>query len=181
MKMNTSLLTAGLVVLASVLSGCVQAPASQSAISQDAISQAATVTSVEPIYGNTGEFMCPFTEDGTVTAWVEKGMTASIGANVGGAVGSYAGAKAMENVPFIGGFLGRKAGSSAGRNLAISAAGGWDFIKANSDLSFNSLEDMARYMLANNATHPQYADVLKATYGIYPELQQSMAVASRGR
>lgn len=49
----------------------------------------------EPIYGNTGQYMCPFTEDGTVAAWVEKGMTASVGA--------YAGQKALEQVPFIGG------------------------------------------------------------------------------
>lgn len=175
----------------SVVSGAVPSPdfpQAATAVAATSVSpntaqpqQTAIATSVEPIYGNTGQYMCPFTEDGTVTAWVEKGMTAAIGANVGGAIGSYAGAKAMENVPFIGGFLGKKVGASAGRNLAINAAGGWEFIKANTDLSFNSLDDMARYMLANNATHPQYADVLKATYGIYPELQQSMAIASRAQ
>jgi len=133
----------------------------------------------EPIYGNTGKYMSPFTEDGTIAPWVEKSMAAAAGAGLGGAVGAYAGQKALEQVPFFGGLLGSMAGKAAGREIALSAAGGWDFIRANSDLSFNSLDDMARYLQAHHASHPQYAEVLKATYEIYPELQQSMAATRR--
>ena len=134
----------------------------------------------EPIYGNTGKYMSPFTEDGTIAPWVEKSMAAAAGAGLGGAVGAYAGQKALEQVPFFGGLLGSMAGKAAGREIALNAAGGWDFIRANSDLSFNSLDDMARYLQAHHASHPQYAEVLKATYEIYPELQQSIrAVGSR--
>lgn len=131
----------------------------------------------EPILGNTGEFMCPFTEDGTVAPWVEKGMSAAVGGNVGGAVGSYAGARALEQVPFFGSFLGKAAGEKAGREIAISGAGGWEFIKSSSDLSFNSLADMARYVRAKHTAHPQYAKVLEATFGIYPDFRTAVARA----
>ena len=35
--------------------------------------------------------------------------------------GNYAGQKAMEQVPFVGGFLGKKAGEALGRQAALSA------------------------------------------------------------
>lgn len=168
-----SCVVVGFLLTSSILAGCASAP------STPAASRAAAVAAPDPIYGNTGKYMSPFTEDGTVAPWVEKGMSASVGASVGGAVGAYAGQKALEQVPFFGGFLGSKAGNAAGREIAIKAAGGWEFIKSSSDLSFNSLNDMARYLHATNSGHPQYAKVLKATYGIYPEFQQNMAVVSR--
>lgn len=153
-------------------------PAAATGAQGTAVAQA---NAPEPIYGNTGKYMCPFTEDGTVAPWVEKGMAASVGANVGAAAGAYAGQKALEQVPFFGGMLGRAAGQATGREIAIKASGGWDFIKSSSDLSFNSLEDMAHYLHATNSAHPQYAKVLQATYGIYPDLKQRMLVVSRRR
>ncbi len=156
-------------------------PANQTALTNNlATNNLVASAAPEPIYGNTGKYMSPFTEDGTIAPWVEKSMAAAAGAGLGGAVGAYAGQKALEQVPFFGGLLGSMAGKAAGREIALSAAGGWDFIRANSDLSFNSLDDMARYLQAHHASHPQYAEVLKATYEIYPELQQSIrAVGSR--
>src|SRR5690606_39612503 len=67
----------------------------------------------EPIYGNTGKYMSPFTEDGTIAPWIEKSMAAAAGAGLGGAVGAYAGQKALEQVPFFGGLLGSMAGKAA--------------------------------------------------------------------
>jgi hypothetical protein len=132
-----------------------------------------------PIQGNTGRYMSPFTEDKTITAWVEKGKTAAAASATGGAVGAFAGQQAAkklgESIPFLGGFLGQALGESAGRELAISASGGWDFIKKNSDLSFNSLVDMARYLKAYHSSHPEFAAAMAATYGIYPEFRQAMA------
>lgn len=134
-----------------------------------------------PIYGNTGKYMSPFTEDGTVAPWVEKGMTATVGANVGSSLGAYAGQQMLENVPVFGSLLGATVGKSIGREMALSAARGWEFIKSSSDLSFDSLDDMARYLVATNASHPQFVKVLTATYGIYPELEKSIAAAIRQR
>lgn len=154
-------------------------PAAATAPTAPRTPQAVVASAPEPIFGNTGKYMCPFTEDGTVTVWVEKGMSASVGANVGSAIGAYAGQKALEQVPFLGGFLGGMVGKATGREVAIRGAGGWEFIKQNSDLSFDSLNDMARYLQATNSSHPQYAKVLQATYGIYPELQQAMLAVAR--
>lgn len=125
-----------------------------------------------PIYGNEGQFMSPFTEDNTVTAWVEKGLQAEVASNVGTALGSLAAMSNSDNIMLS--VFGGAVGSIAGREVMLRAIGGWDFIKDNSDLSFNSLEEMAKYMAYENSSHPQYAQVLNATYGIYPELRPVM-------
>jgi hypothetical protein len=125
----------------------------------------------QPILGNTGQYMSPFTEDGTVTLWVEKAVNAKMGSAVGGMVGAEAGKKIFEQVPFFGGMFGKSVGEAAGREIAIKTAGGWDFIKANSDLSFNSLRDMAGWMKATHGASPHYAAVVSSVKEIYPELK----------
>ncbi|CAG1019338.1 hypothetical protein BURC_04212 [Burkholderiaceae bacterium] len=126
-----------------------------------------------PIVGNTGKYMSPYTEDGTVAQWVEKGRAASAGANVGGFVGAQAGAKLMENIPFVGGMLGQKVGESVGRSVALNMVGGEAFVKETSDLSFNTVQELAVYMYVKNSSHKDYAQVLDLTQKIYPELQQA--------
>jgi hypothetical protein len=124
-----------------------------------------------PIAGNTGLYMSPFTEDGTVALWVEKGKSARAGSAVGGFVGAQVGQKAMEQIPFIGGFLGQKAGEMAGRAIALQMVGGEEFIKANSDISFNSVQELAVYMYAKNSAHKDFAEALALTQEIYPDLK----------
>lgn len=188
MKYASLAATAAAILL---LSGCASTVPQYTASNATAITGAsATPTSEagpstpeipEPIYGNTGAFLCPFTEDGTVAPWVEKGMSASVGGSLGGTLGGYAGQKALEQVPFVGGWLGGMAGKKAGREIAIAAAGGWDNIRETSDLSFTSVNDMATYVMAKHSTHPQFSKVLEATYGIYPEFRDAMVVVMRSR
>lgn len=125
----------------------------------------------DPVIGNSGRYMSPYTEDGTVALWVEKGRNASAGSSIGGFVGAQAGAKLAENIPFVGGLLGQKAGEAAGRSIALKMVGGEEFIKQNSDLSFNTVHDMAVYMYVKNSSHKDYAQVLDLTQKIYPELK----------
>jgi hypothetical protein len=125
----------------------------------------------QPIVGNSGKYMSPYTEDGTVAAWVEKGRNAGMGASLGGFVGAQAGQKVAENIPFVGGFLGQKLGETAGRAIALKMVGGEEFIRANSDLSFNSVNELAVYMYAKNSAHKDFAEALKLTQDIYPELK----------
>jgi hypothetical protein len=117
--------------------------------------------------------MSPFTEDGTVAPWVEKGRAASAGANIGGFVGAQAGQKLAENIPFVGGLLGQKVGEKLGREVALNMVGGEAYIRETSDLSFNSAEDLALYMYAKNSSHKDYAQVLDLAEKIYPELQEA--------
>lgn len=137
----------------------------------------AQVSAPTPVQNNTGKFMAPYTSDGVVAEWVDKAVKAKMGASLGGTIGSYAGQKAMEQIPFVGGFLGEKAGKAIGREIAVKSSGGWEAIKAGSDLSFNSVDDLAVWMYAKYSTNEHYADVLAATQGIYPELVERYAPA----
>jgi len=144
-----------------------------------------TLTAPEPILGNTGRYLSPYTEDGTVALWVEKGQAAGAGASVGGFVGAQAGAKLAENIPFFGAMLGKSLGESAGRAMALQMVGGEAYMRQHSDLSFNSVRELALYMYVKNSSHKDYPKVLELTQQIYPELQQgyhaAIASASAGR
>lgn len=126
------------------------------------------------IQDNSGEYMCPWTSDGVLADWVDKAINASTGASVGSAAGAYAGRKALENVPFLGSFLGSKVGEATGRKVALEAAGGHDYIRETSDLSFNSLETMARYIHAKYAGTSHFQEAVKAANEIYPGLQKAV-------
>lgn len=155
----------GALLLATALAGCA------SVVPQPQLAAPHAILAPTPILGNSGKYMSPFTEDGTVTAWVEKGKSASAGSAIGGFLGAQAGQKLAENIPFIGGFLGQQVGETAGRAVALQMVGGEEFIRNNSDLSFNSVQDLAVHMYAKNSTHKDFGEVLKLTQDIYPELK----------
>jgi hypothetical protein len=133
--------------------------------------QKAQATAAKPIEGNTGKFMSPFTSDGVTAEWVTKSMKVKAGGAIAGAAGEVAGQQLMSNIPFIGGFLGNKAGKSMGRAIALRSIGGEAFLKSSSDQSFGSLQDMADNVFAYHSDHPDYAAILEATYAIYPEFE----------
>jgi len=152
-------------------SACVSTGTSM--VASPAVSQEKLLlVSPKPIDDNSGQFMAPYTSDAVVAEWVEKGRSASLGANAGGLVGSYAGSKLLENVPMFGSMLGQAAGESIGRKVAIDSAGGLEAIKASSDLSFNNLSDMSKWMYVHYRNNQHYADVLKFTMEIYPEMKE---------
>ena len=124
-----------------------------------------------PIEGNTGKYMCPYTSDDTVCEWVEAGLAAKMGSQVGGAVGAYAASKALEQIPFVGGFIGQKAGSALGRKIALESMGGETAIKEGSDLSFNNVDQLIIYTYVKHSTHPDYAKVMEMMGELYPELK----------
>lgn len=131
------------------------------------------LTAPQAILDNTGKYMCPYTTDNVLAEWTDKALNAKMGSALGGTIGSLAGQKALEQVPFIGGMLGKQVGEAVGRKIAIGAAGGEQFIRESSDISFNSIDDMAVYMYVKYSTSEHYNDALKATMEIYPELKNS--------
>lgn len=137
----------------------------------------ASPASYNLIEGNTGKYMSPFTSDGVAAGWVDKAVNAQLGSSLGAAAGAYAGQKALEQVPFVGGFLGNKVGKAAGRSIALNAIGGEAYLRESSDLSFNDINDMARWLVATHAQHAKFKEIMKAAYQIYPELQQAMLQA----
>ena len=60
--------------------------------------------------------------------------------------------RAMEQAPFVGGFLGKKAGAAVGRQVALSAIGGEEFLRSSTDLSFDSAEALVGWTLANHGS-----------------------------
>lgn len=156
------------------LGGLMSAPAKAEPAKQTAPAGApalANTTAPTPIEGNAGKYMSPFTSDGVTAAWVTKSMQVKASGQLGAMAGQYAGQKAMENVPFVGGMLGKRAGQAMGRAVALKAIGGEEFLRSSSDLSFNSLQDMATFMYVNYSTHAEYKQILEATYAIYPEFK----------
>ncbi|WP_420194778.1 carboxyl-terminal protease-like protein [Marinobacter sp. GH_1] len=133
---------------------------------------------------NNGRFMSPYTSDGVLAEWVNLANNASMGATAGSAVGAVAGAyaanKALDFVPFglgglVGGAVGAEVGKEVGRESAISASGGWEAIKASSDLSFDSLTDMARYLKRKYGSTANFTDAMRAATQIYPEFSSVLA------
>ena len=135
------------------------------------------LTAPEPIHGNTGKYMCPYTSDDVLAEWVDNSLKASAAGSIGGAVGAYAGAKALEQVPFVGAFIGKSVGNKVGKEIAIKAAGGREVITNTSDQSFNNLNDLAVFMYVKYSTNEHYQSALKAAYGIYPEFKQQYSAA----
>lgn len=148
-----------------ILPGCMSGFAS--------LPQANEIVAPVPRFDNQGEYLSPFTEDGTVALWVDKGVNASSGAAVGSTVGAFAGQQVLGKIPFVGGLLGSKVGGAIGRKAAISGSGGWEYIRETSDLSFDSESDLAVYIYSTHSTNEHYGDAMKATWGIYPSLQKN--------
>jgi hypothetical protein len=132
-----------------------------------------------PISGNDGEYMCPYTQDDVVAPWVDKAINASMGSTLGKTAGAYLGSELCENVPLIGGLLGSTVGEHVGRKIAIESCGGWEYIKSTSDLSFNSIDDLAVWLYATKSDNEHYDEVLKATWEIYPKLEDRYWTAIR--
>lgn len=162
MKKRLFGLIGAMLIGAAAVSGCVTAP--QMAAPTELVAPT-------PIADNSGQFMSPFTEDGTVAPWVEKGRAASVGSAVGSYLGAKAGEQLAASIPFIGGFLGQAAGKALGRQAALAIVGGEDYIRSTSDQSFNSIDDLAVYMYVKNSGHKDYAEVLHLTQEIYPDLK----------
>lgn len=152
-----------LAILIVTLSGCVGRPT---------LKPASQLQAPTPIYGNTGKFMSPYTEDGVLAEWVDNAMKAKAGAQIGSAVGAYAGSKLLEQIPFVGGILGQKVGNKIGREIAIKSAGGMEFITENSDMSFNDLNNLSVYIYVKHSKHEHFKDALGAAQAIYPDLKQ---------
>jgi hypothetical protein len=130
-----------------------------------------------PILNNSGTYMSPYTQDGVLAPWVDKAIKVKMASQGGAMVGSYVAQQALSQIPFVGGFLGDKAGGAAGRAIALQAIGGDEYLKSTSDISFNNMDDLAVYMFAKNSTHPAYSDALSSTMEIYPDLKEGYARA----
>jgi hypothetical protein len=163
-----------------MVAGCATAPAVENVakISDPSAKEAAyaklQADAPKPIEGSTGKFMSPFTSDGVTAEWVTKSMKVEASGKIGQAAGTLAAEHLLSNVPFAGMFAGDAAKKLA-RAAALKGIGGEEFLKSSSDLSFNTLDDMAAWMYAYHSSHEDYAKIVKATIGIYPDFARAYA------
>lgn len=131
------------------------------------------LTAPEAIQDNSGEYLCSITQDKTLAEWSDKMAKVGLASSIGSTAGALAGQQVLKQVPFVGGMLGEWAGKTIGRRIAIESAGGMDFIKTSSDLSFNSQQDLALYLYITYFDGDHYNEAVKAAMALYPELKTS--------
>lgn len=124
-----------------------------------------------PLMNNEGKYLSPYTQDGVLAEWVDKAINVKIGGTLGKHIGSFLMQDDDQEGSLFGGFFGGHSGESRGRELAIKASGGWEYIKKVSDMSFDDIDDMAVYLFAKHSRHEHYKDGLDATFTMYPELK----------
>jgi len=129
------------------------------------------LTAPAPIQDNSGEYLCSITRDKTLAEWSDKMAHVGLATTIGATAGAIAGQQVLKQVPFVGGLLGDWAGKAIGRRIAIESAGGMDFIKKTSDLSFNTTQDLALYLYVEYFNGDHYAEAVKAAMELYPDLK----------
>ncbi len=129
------------------------------------------VPAPEPIAGNTGKFVVPYTTAGTPAPWAEKAVAAKTGSMAGGVAADKAMDKVTGKIP-LAGLMRGKAKEKASAEAAAVAAGGWDYIRETSDLSFDHVDDLAVYLHVTHAASGELAGPLSAAMDVYPSLQK---------
>jgi hypothetical protein len=129
-----------------------------------------------PIANNTGKYLLPYKANGEVTAWAEKSFNAQAGKLVGEKAGQAATNAVASKIPFggvAGGLIKKKTKEIAG----VTALGGMEFIKENSDISTDNLNDYSVYLHVKHSKDSNYKEVLAAAMSIYPDLEGRMETA----
>jgi len=126
----------------------------------------------EPRYDSEGEFLFPYKDDGFITEWAEKSLTAQVGAEAGALVGDAVAGGIASRVPF-GGLAGGLIRGKSKELGSVTALGGWEFIRQTSELSFDNLNEFSVYMHAEFQGLPDYEQALAAAMAIYPTLERS--------
>lgn len=136
------------------------------------------LTAPDPRLDNEGGYLVPYKADGTLTDWGQRAMTARAGGAAGRAAGRRAGGLLASRVPGGGLFSGRVTEAS-GAAAAAQALGGWDEIRAQTELSFDDMDDLAVYLHVNYVGTADYDKALGATMELYPELKNGYEAAIR--
>lgn len=140
-----------------------------------------------PREDTTGKFLSPYRSDGALTDWANKAIRATAGSAVAGAAADKATDSAVNQlagkVPggaLVGGLLKKKAKDKAKEVGAVTAIGGWDYIRKTSDISFDSADELAVYMHATHSgADAEFAKALGAAFSVYPALKEAYEPAVR--
>lgn len=135
-----------------------------------------------PILGNTGAYLCPYTRDGQPTPWAQNLLEPH---HYGLTQEAFGAQQASGSLPSgtIAGTKKLRGTDPRYRAASLEAAGGMDFIKEKTDISFNSVDDLSVYLYARHSMQPGYDKILRFMYSLYPEMETryQQAVLSAGR
>lgn len=145
----------------------------------DATGAPAAVAVPQPIAGNSGPFLSPYAQDGTLTPWVSRAMRAQAGAAVGNELGSRAVDAVAARVPMVGGLFSGFMKNKTRESAAAISMGGWDHIRTTSDQSFANLDDLAVNLHIAHSGRSDYQGALAATMALYPALESRYEAANR--
>lgn len=127
----------------------------------------------EPILDSSGAYVSPYLASGAEAPWVGRLATTDMFAQ---ATTERAGRRAGSRLAG-GGLLGAVAGEVAGgaarkasREAAFEALGGEEKMREESDLSFNTADDLIVWLHVNHRKNEGFERARKATGLIYPEV-----------
>jgi hypothetical protein len=122
----------------------------------------------EPRPGSSGEFMSPFTTEGKLAPWMQRALIA--GSSSTGRTLAESGVTYLAGTQVAG-----VVDYAIEQHATIRAAGGRAGIKADSDVSFDSLIDLALHLHLLYSNHRDYDEILAILYLVYPKIESSFA------
>jgi hypothetical protein len=140
--------------------------------------QSVELIAPDPIPDSSGRYLLPYDNDGNLTEWAEKSLSAQAGAAVGAKAGEHAGRALASKVPFGGLAAGAMKGKSKEIG-ALTAIGGAEFVKKTSTQSFNNLDDYSVYLHVMHGGTAGHEKALAAAMAIYPALENGYDASVR--
>jgi uncharacterized membrane protein YgcG len=130
------------------------------------------VTAPDPIQGNTGQYMCPYDASGKLNEWMQAVMDSDA---VGpGELPVYAPKGGPDHTA-----KDRLARDAKRQQAAAARAGGFDAIRAHSDLSFSSADDLCLYLYVKHSRDAGYGEVFESLASLYPDMGRRCREAIR--
>lgn len=99
-------------------------------------------------------------------------VKSQIKTGVSDAASEYVSTNVLKNVPGMDSAVGGVIISSVIENISFETVPDLEHVRKTSDISFNSLSDLAVYLYAYYGNNPNYYAVLSATSVVYPELEK---------
>lgn len=150
--------TTAAILCCALLCGCAQHAERRGIVSPS------DITPPQPIAGNTGQYMCPYTSDGHATVWLQTALDHAPERRKTGR-----GSIPKVELPSQSQVQAREAAS---QKDAAARAGGFDAIRQGSELSFSSADDLCLYLYAKYSRRAGYGEIFDYMGALYPDMRQ---------
>jgi hypothetical protein len=125
------------------------------------------ITAPEPIAGNTGQYMNPYSSTGRYTAWMQTALDA---APADTAKVRKSGPHTPDEIPAL---------DAQRQRDAAARAGGFERIREQSDQSFSSADDLCLYLYVKHSREADYGQVYDFVTALYPDMGRRCPEAMR--